>query len=135
MFSMTEFEIVTLIQEYGAAISDQYNFWMATTFAVVIASYTAGDRINRGFRIILVVLYLMACFVFFLRYLGAVDTVMLLAERLQSMGSDLGPRTVPVASYARRLLVISGTLVAVLIVLFPSWTGESRPPSPTDEET
>ncbi len=119
---MTEFEIVTLIQEYGAAISDQYNFWMATTFAVVIASYTAGDRLNRGFRSVLVVLYLMACIVFFLRYLGAVNAVSILAERLQAIGSDLGPNLIA-AGYTRRLLMISGTLVAVLIVLFPSWTG------------
>ncbi len=126
MFGMTEFEIVTLIQEYGAAISEQFNFWMATTFAIVVASYTAGDRLNIGFRIILVVLYLMACVVFFLRYAGAVESVGILAEQLRALGSELGPRTVPIASFIRRLLMIVGTIVAVLLVLFPSWTGEKQ---------
>ena len=124
---MTEFELVTLMQEFGASISEQFNFWLATTFAIVVASYTAGDRINLSFRVVLVALYLMACAVFFLRYLGAVDSVSSLAEQLQAMGSDLGPRSVPVSSFIRQLLMISGTLVAVLIVLFPSWTGEAKP--------
>ena len=43
---MSEFELKILLREMGVGISEQFNFWMATTFAIVVASYTAGDKLN-----------------------------------------------------------------------------------------
>jgi hypothetical protein len=119
---MTEFELVLLLREFGGSITDQFNFWMATTLAIVIASYTAGDRINIWFRVILVILYAAACMVFYLRYMGAVESVQVIAGQLNELGSDLGPRSVPWASFFRRFVMLVGSLLAILIVLRPSLT-------------
>lgn len=43
---MIEFEILVLLGELSRTITEQFNFWIATTFAVVIASYTAGRRLS-----------------------------------------------------------------------------------------
>ena len=119
---MSEFELIILLREMGGGISEQFNFWMATTFAIVVASYTAGDKVNQGFRIVLVVLYAAACGVFYLRYIGAIESVMIIAGRLQELGSEFGPRVIPWASFLRRLVMLGGSLLAILIVLRPSLT-------------
>ena len=123
---MTEFELVSLLREFGGSISEQFNFWMATTFAIVIASYTAGHRLNRTFRVLLVVLYLLACWVFYLRYMGALRSVGIIAQQLHAIGSDFGPRLVPWASFGRRAVMFGGTLMAVAIVLWPSLTSKDK---------
>ena len=120
---MSEFELVILLREFGGAISEQFNFWMATTFAVVIASYTAGDRLGGVVRYMLVVLYLAAFGVFYLRYLGALDSAMLISQKLSALGSEFGPRAIPWASFLRRFVMIAGTVLAVVIMVRPSLSG------------
>ena len=61
---MSEFKIIVLTQEPGRTITEQFNFWMATTFAVVIASYTAGERLCKAIRVYIAALYLAAVSVF-----------------------------------------------------------------------
>ena len=129
---MSEFELVILLREMDVGISEQFNFWMATTFAIVVASYTAGDKLNQGFRIILVVLYAAACAVFYLRYMGAIESVLAIAGRLQELGSDFGPRVIPWASFLRRLVMLGGSLLAILIVLRPSLTVGVNDPDTSD---
>jgi len=129
---MSEFELVLLLREYGGSISEQFNFWMATTFAIVVASYTAGDKLNLGFRFILVFLYASACAVFYLRYMGAVASVAVIAGHLQEIGSEFGPRSVPWASFLRRLVMFVGSLLAILIVLRPSLSAGDEDPGTVD---
>ena len=120
---MSEFELVILLREYGGAISEQFNFWMATTFAVVIASYTAGDRLGVMVRYVLVILYLAAVGVFYLRYLGALDSAIIISQKLTALDSDFGPRAIPWASFLRRFVMIAGTILAVVIMVRPSLSG------------
>lgn len=122
---MSEFELVILLREYGGAISEQFNFWMATTFAVVIASYTAGERLGGLVRLVLVTLYVSACMVFYLRYLGALDSATIIAQKLIALDSEFGPRNIPWASFFRRFVMIAGTLLAIVIMIRPSLAGRN----------
>ncbi len=65
---MTEFEIRQLIFDIEAVIADQFQFWMAATFAVVVVSYTAGARPKVWTRICVAALHFAAVTTFFLRY-------------------------------------------------------------------
>ncbi|NIV17611.1 MAG: hypothetical protein GWN47_04200 [Woeseiaceae bacterium] len=125
---MSEFELVILLREYGGAISEQFNFWMATTFAVVIASYTAGHKLNNTVRALILVLYIVACAVFYMRYLGAVRAVEIISGQLGDMNSDFGPRVVPWASLGRKFVMIVGTIFAATVVLRPSLTADEQEP-------
>ncbi len=131
---MSEFELVILLREFGEAISEQFNFWMATTFAIVIASYTAGDKLNRGLRIVLVLLYAAACIVFYLRYMGALASVSIIADQLHELGSEFGPRVIPWASILRRFVMLLGSLLAILIVLRPSMTDGNNASNTSEQQ-
>jgi hypothetical protein len=136
---MSEFELLTLLQSYGSTISDQFNFWMATTFAVVVAVHTAGHKLNGAFRLVIAFLYLTACLVFAVRYLGAMANIVLLTQELRNIGSSLGPQNdalgLQIASAGRKLVMFGGTLVAIVLVLWPSIANKRAGDSDRDNTT
>jgi hypothetical protein len=127
---MSEFELNTLLIEYSAAIDSQFNFWMAATFAIVIASHTTGDKLNRPGRLGLVLLYLLACSVFYLRYLGAVDQVTYAIEQLLELGRQSPSPELGIATrLVRQMLLAIGTIFAVVVVVWPALLKVGTQPS------
>ena len=117
---MSEFELKILLIEYGSYIDAQFNLWMAVTFAVVIASHTAGDQFNHWGRSALIFLYLLACAVLYFRYLGSSNEIMAVISQLRETGVELEfTKLAPYTRIGRQLLMISGTVFAVLIVVWP----------------
>ena len=53
---MTDYEKLQLVVDLGNVIADNVQFWMGATFALVIASYTAGDRLALWARAIIAIL-------------------------------------------------------------------------------
>jgi hypothetical protein len=118
---MSEFELNTLLIEYSAAIDSQFNFWMAATFAIVVAAHTAGDKLNRTGRLVLVLIYLLACSVFYLRYLGAADQVTYAIKQLLELGRQSPSPELGIATRLVRQIVLTiGTIFAVVVVVWPS---------------
>ena len=129
---MTEFEIRQLIFDIEAVIADQFQFWMAATFAVVVVSYTAGERLKVWARVCVAALYFAAVTTFFLRYLAAAGQTREAVGMLRAMGADFGiagglPTLV---SYLRRLVILAGTIFAMVLILRP--TVAHRPHQPAD---
>jgi len=96
---------------------------MAATFAVVVASYTAGPRLAVWARVCVAVLYVAAVANFFLRYRAAaaylVEQSRWLAEL--SGGPDLPSRTMPrLVGLLRQYVMLGGTLLAVVLIFKPS---------------
>ena len=124
---MSEFELRILLIEYGSSIDAQFNLWMAVPFAVVIASHTAGDQFNRWGRSALIFLYLLACAVLYFRYLATGKEISSVVSMLREMGSGLEFATyAPYTGFGRRLLMLSGTVFAVLIVVWPTLLKSKR---------
>lgn len=75
-----------------------------------------------------VLLYLTACVVFTVRYLGAMDNIVLITQELRKLGSHLGPQHdavgLRIAAAGRKIVMLGGTLVAVWLVLWPSAAGK-----------
>lgn len=118
---MSEYEVRELILGYSQVISDQFQFWMAATFAAVVVSYTAGERLTFWVRFFVAGLYLAATALFFLRYQGAVDASRLLLERLREIGQfdqPLGQGAL--AGAVRRIVMLSGTLLATTLICLPA---------------
>ena len=118
---MSEFELHSLLIEYSSSIDAQFNFWMAITFAVVIASHTAGDQINHWARSALVFLYLLATAIIYVRYLAAASEATNVVSQLRGMVGEV--KFVNLAEYTgigRRILMLSGTVFAVLVVVRPA---------------
>ena len=124
---MSEFELRILLIEYGSSIDAQFNLWMAVTFAVVIASHTAGDQFNRWGRSALIFLYLLACAVLYFRYLATGKENSSVVSMLREMGGGIEFATyAPSTGFGRRLLMLSGTVFAVLIVVWPTLLKSKR---------
>ena len=47
---MSEFELITLIRETSSTISQDFQFFITVTFAVIVAVYAAGDRLADNVR-------------------------------------------------------------------------------------
>lgn len=118
---MSEFELHSPLIEYSSSIDAQFNFWMAITFAVVIASHSAGDQINRWARSALVILYLLATAIIYVRYLAAASEATNVVSQLRKLVGEVG--FVSLAEYTgigRRILILGGTVFAILVVVRPS---------------
>lgn len=118
---MSEFELNSLLIEYASSIDAQFNFWMAITFAIVIASHTAGDQFNRWGRSALVFLYLLATSIVYMRYLAAASEATNVVSQLRELAGEV--EFVKLAEYTglgRRILMLGGTLFAVLVVVHPA---------------
>ena len=113
-----------------AAISEQLYLRIAATFAVGIASHLAGDRLNLGFRIIRVLLHASACAVFLSAYLRAVGSVAVIAGQMPELGNEFGPRSAPVASILRRLVMLVGSLLAIARVFSSCLKARNEAPHP-----
>lgn len=118
---MSEFELRTLIYENSGFVTDQFQFWMAATFAVVIASYTAGDRLAPWARISIAVLYTLAVALFLSRFLGAADEILVLLQRLSDIGAEPYYRIPPLFVATLRIIVIfGGSILAIVLICKPT---------------
>jgi hypothetical protein len=119
-FGMDEFQIRELIAANQEVVAQQFQFWMAATFAVVVASYSAGDRLVAWARACIAALYVGAVAVFFLRYVAAIADGASFREMLTDIGASIGAPGLPRwISILRRVVMIGGTVLAVVLILIP----------------
>ena len=117
MEQLTTFEYVETYFLASAATDAQFQFWLTVTFAVIAASFVAGDRLSRRLRLIVSGLYLLACFIVMSRSVIYGTTLVGAVERLHSAGmADLVPM-LGVWAYARPFLYLVGTSVALWFLL------------------
>ncbi len=96
----------------------QFQFWISITLAVLIASFVAGEKLSRGARVVIMVLYLAAIAVFFMRYERAFDYFNYVLELYQTQGVS-NPRTGVSIAPLRRTVFLLGSVVTALSILFP----------------
>lgn len=117
---MSEFELWQLYDTFQRTVTDQFQFWMAATFAVVIASYTAGHRLSVWARSAIAVIYAVAATLFFVRYMGASDFPGEIAQQLREVGGELTVPSGLLPSRLRRIVMIGGSLLAVILICVPT---------------
>jgi hypothetical protein len=97
------------------AINTQFEYWITITFAVVVASFVAGRRLNRRLRFALALLYGLSTVVLVSRLgynaLDAAD----FREALLASGVTL--RTPWVTIISRTTLFLLGTSAALVFLL------------------
>ena len=118
---MTEFELNELVILVSSNINDQFQFWMAATFAVVIVSYTAGRRLAIWARIVIATLYAATVVMLFLRYLVSVEQATLALEQLAEIDSAfVSPGNAAVITILREFVIWGGSLLAVVLICVPT---------------
>ncbi len=115
MEQLSNAELAELFLIMESAIYTQFEYWLTITFAVVVAAFVAGKRLNRNLRFALALLYALACVVLSSRWLySALDATDFRAALLAS-GVELHIPWVTIIS--RILLFVLGTLAALYFLL------------------
>ena len=118
---MTEFELNELVILVSSNINDQFQFWMGATFAVVIASYTAGRRLAIWARIVIAILYAATVMMLYLRYLVSVEQATQALEGLAELDSAfVSPGNAAVITILRGFVIWGGSLLAIVLICVPT---------------
>ena len=117
---MTEYELISLLRETASTISQDFEFFITATFAVIFVSYAVGDKLKKGPRIIISLLYLGSVVMILFRYQNLLDQILFIVANLNEMGSEF-PATsnIPTVSILRRTLMVLGSIAAVYTVFRP----------------
>ncbi len=117
MDQMSTAELTELFLTMESAIYTQFEYWLTVTFAVVVASFVAGTRLNRNrkLRFGLALLYALSCVVLLSRWtytgLDATDFRAALLE------SGVVLHTPWVTIISRLLLFALGTAAALYFLV------------------
>jgi len=122
---MTEADLLQIFLDVNQDIDTQFQFWISITFAVLVASFVADERLSTAERVVVTLLYLCAATILLQRYLSALshlqDALRLFDE------SDLARPAVPsVAAFLRFGLFTVGSLVCAMSVVFPRFGARRR---------
>ena len=117
---MTEADLLPLLLDVNQDIDNQFQFWLSITFAVLVASFVADERLSRFERKVIAALYLCAATILLLRYQVAIgyygDVLALFAANGIERPSGL---LAALAALLRLALFTIGSLVAAASVVFP----------------
>jgi len=124
---MTEFELNQLLLSNLEAISDQFQFWMTATFAVVVVSYTAGHRLSMWARVVVAAIYAVAALLFYVRFQGSVDEARRIIQGLVALGYEsTADGDGAFAGLLRRIVMASGTILAIVLICVPAIANRGR---------
>lgn len=123
---MTEYELASLLRETGAVISQEFEFFVTATFAMILVGYFTGDRLKLAPRIGLSLLYTGSITLFLIRYQNLTDQVLFLTTSLNSASNSFpAPTYVPLSIWIRRLVVVFGAAAAVYSLFRPVLTNDN----------
>jgi hypothetical protein len=115
MDQLSNAEFLTLAFTTFAAMGSEFQYWLSATFAVIVATFIAGDRLTRAMRIWVGVLYVCVSLVFAGRYWFLLEIWLGIADQAANRGIALqslagGPASVPasVAGFLRPVVFVLG---------------------------
>lgn len=127
---ITEVQLLELFLQVNADIDTQFQFWISVTFAVLVASFVADERLSRIERGVISALYLCATGILLYRYLSALTYQQYALDLFTQYGVER-PAQATTAGVLRLALFTLGSLVAALSVLFPRFLARRPPGEPS----
>jgi hypothetical protein len=118
MDSIETSDLIGLMLGLRESMDIQIQFWMSVTFAVVVASFSAGERLSLRLRILSGLLYLAATSTFIARWIHDYNEMQVLLDEINIRGLGFEALTIPAS--LRVLLIAVGT-VSVMIFLFKDY--------------
>lgn len=99
-----------------ASIDMQFQAWMAISFAVIVASYSGRKDLALGIRCAIVLIYSMAAFALFARWITEIERLYIIQAVLSERGLNLAP--VLFAPEIRQATYALGSLLTVAAVFY-----------------
>jgi hypothetical protein len=115
---VTEADLWPLFFDVNQDIDTQFQFWISITFAVLVASFVADERLSKVERRVIAGLYLIAASIVLLRYGSALAHQAQVLALFTANGLAL-PERPTVVGLLRFVLFTFGSLIAAVSVLFP----------------
>jgi len=120
-----EVQLLQLLLEVNQDIDTQFQFWISITFAVLVASFVADERLSRSERVAITALYLAAAAIVLFRYGTAISYQTDVLELFDQYGFER-PAVATTAGRLRLMLFTAGSLVAAVSVLVPRLLARRR---------
>lgn len=112
-FSPAELAELFILEQ--SEINLQFEFWLTVTFAVIVASFVAGEQLVHKLRVAAAFLYILAVVVFLSRWYYAANDAELFKTALNEAGVAMN--TPWVTLFSRSLLVLLGTTATLMFLL------------------
>ena len=123
MEQLSAAELLELIVLGEASIDVQFQLWLTSTFATIVASFAGRHLLTTKMRWVVTVLYLLATFVFASRAYYDAGNITLYREMLTQVGFE---NATPVATVVSRVaLMLCGMLATVYFLHLDARNGGS----------
>ncbi len=132
---MTELELIGLLRETSTLIALDFEFFLTATFAVMVVSYTVGERLGKAPRIIIACIYIATVFMLFMRYQGAVSQAQFAISGLKELGSSYPFLNIDILSWTRRFIFVAGALAAAYSLFKPIASSNKQKEGAGDQST
>ena len=116
MNEISNIDLLNLVLTQRSSIDLQFQFWLSITFAVVVASFTAGPRLIPRLRMLTCALYVLATAHIAARWYSDGQTAQTWVALLASRGVYY--QTPWVAACFRMALMVFGTAATLVFVLW-----------------
>jgi len=119
---MQESEIIGLLYDLNEILSQDFEFFITLTFAVIVVSFLVGDKIERFAKVVIAILYSCAAIMIFSRYYLFMEQVVYLLRELDKLGSQIpvSDKVTALPTTLRIIIYALGSIMTVILVLWPS---------------
>ena len=114
---LTFFQLLQLIDITINRLESVFQFWLSATFAAIVASHLASDRLTRAYASMLTGLCLVFTFSVVVRMMASRETLeRYLSQVAEIRGDSLGSSVVGLVNASIWATVILGTLATVVFI-------------------
>ena len=114
---LTFFQLLQLIDITINRLESVFQFWLSATFAAIVASHLASDRLTKAYAIMLTGLYLVFTFSVVVRMMAFRETLeRYLSQVAEIRGDSLGSSVVGLVNASIWATVILATLATVVFI-------------------
>ena len=114
MNSIASADLIALMLVLRESMDIQIQFWISVTFAVVVASFSAGKKLSFRLRILSSLLYLVATATFIARWQHDYAEMQMLLAEVNGRGLEFETLFIPAT--LRIVLITIGTVVTIIFM-------------------
>lgn len=108
---MTEFELLELLRTSNESVDSNFQFWLSSSFAVLMAFFFAGKKIVGYIKWAVVLLFVASTMLFTYRIQASGRVATRAREALEEVGSDF----LTIGSDASAI-IIAGSFMAIILL-------------------
>jgi hypothetical protein len=113
MDSLTTAELMQIGLAYGLSMDNQFQYWLAITFATLVAAFVTQERLSRKLALVLSGLYILASVLFVARMSIDAQNYLIYMEAADLRGVQRYTSITPAVGAIRFIILILGTGVSL----------------------